>query len=81
MQNREGIRNFIQTEILNTKTRKLTMKDEDSIVKSGLVNSMAIVEIINYLETNFGINIADGQISIDDFDSIDSIVKLVERQQ
>jgi acyl carrier protein len=79
MENREKIRDYILQEILDARYRAITLRDEDSIVKSGLVDSMAIVEIISYIEKCFGINITDSEIRIDDFDSVDSICNLVER--
>jgi acyl carrier protein len=67
-------------EIVDPKGKGIEIRDSDSLVKSGLVNSLAIVEIITFMEEKFGIDIGDHEIAIDDFDSIESMCKLLERK-
>lgn len=79
MQAIEQIRDFVLGTIINVDRRGLSIDDNQSILKSGLVNSMAIVEIIGFLEQNFKIDITDASIDIDDFDTIESISRLVTK--
>ena len=80
MEGKDTIRNYLMVEILQADRKGITLGDDDSIIKSGLVNSIAVVDIINYLEKNFGLDIADSEIQIDDFDSVNSICRMLERK-
>ncbi len=49
-----------------------------NLVEAGLVDSFAILEIISFLEAEFGIDFEAGGINPDDVASIDNILALIE---
>jgi methoxymalonate biosynthesis acyl carrier protein len=50
---------------------------EEHLITSGLLDSLAAVELIGYLERQFGIEVMDGDLEIANFDSIAAIVAFV----
>ncbi len=51
--------------------------DEDSLLESGLIDSLGILELVEYLEKTFGIALVDGDLSPENFDSIAALTRFV----
>lgn len=51
--------------------------DDESLVASGLIDSFAVMQLVVFMERTFGINFADEFFDQNRFDTIDSLVKLV----
>ena len=50
----------------------------DSLLDRGLLDSMAIVKLIAFLEERFGVQLGDDEFDPDHFETVDAIAKLVE---
>ena len=57
-----------------------SITDNDSLVGSGLIDSLAILDIILFLETEFSIDFTNDGIDPTTLDSIDNILDLIDRQ-
>jgi acyl carrier protein len=55
------------------------IRDADSLVLSGRLDSLTVIEIAGFLEKSFGVDFARHGFDPVDFDSIDSIVAVVGR--
>jgi acyl carrier protein len=55
--------------------------DGEDIFATGFVNSMFAMQLVNFVETTFGITVESDDMEIDNFRSIDAISALVERKQ
>ncbi len=53
----------------------------DSLLESGVVDSLGTLEIIQFLEVEFGIQITDEEMVADHFESVHSISLLVGSKQ
>ena len=55
------------------------ISDSEELFTSGLIDSFALIELLGFMEheLNFIVNFAD--MVVDDFDTIDALVKLVEQ--
>jgi acyl carrier protein len=53
-------------------------RDED-LLASDILDSMAIVELVSFLEARFGIQVSDDDLMPENFKTIDGIVAFVER--
>lgn len=53
----------------------------DSLLTAGILDSLATVELIAFLEREFQIAVIDDDLQIENFDSISAIVALVERKR
>jgi acyl carrier protein len=54
--------------------------EDDSLVESGLIDSLAVLQIVSYLEETYGIDFADRGLDPDELRSVRSILELVERE-
>lgn len=55
--------------------------DSDSLLESGVLDSMAMVEFITYLESEFGIAVDEDDMIPEHFDSVEAIVAYVQRKR
>ncbi|MEJ5378382.1 MAG: acyl carrier protein [bacterium] len=55
--------------------------DEDGLVASGLIDSLAIMEIVVFLEENYGIDFSRRGIDPEELGSIKGILDLIEREE
>ena len=51
------------------------------LVQSGLVDSTGILEIVAFLESEFGVQTSDEELAVDNFGSIASIAQFVVAKQ
>ena len=51
--------------------------DDESLIVSGLLDSLSVMRLVFFMEQTFGINFADGYFDQNRFDTIDSMVKMV----
>lgn len=57
------------------------LKDDDDIFALGFVNSLLAMQLVAFVEKQFGITVADDDLELDNFRSINAIASLVERRQ
>ena len=58
-----------------------TLGDEESLILSGRLSSMGLVELIAKLEAHFNIDLISQGINPLDFDTINSIVRILQRSK
>lgn len=51
---------------------------DDSLLDSGLIDSVGIFELIGFLETEFGVEVDDEEIVPDNFETIGKLVAFVD---
>ena len=56
------------------------LSESSSLVSAGLIDSLAILEIIVFLETEFGIDFSEAGVDPDQLTSISGILDLIESQ-
>lgn len=69
---REKIRAFIHDNFLFREDRD-AIADGDSLLDAGLIDSTGILELVAFLEAEFGLAIADADIVPENLDSIERI--------
>ena len=77
MIDRDAIRELVRS-LLRSKDDTRAFTDSDSLVLSGRLDSIEILQIVMFLEDH-GIGFEDEAFDQEDFDSIDSIMTRVER--
>lgn len=55
--------------------------DHESLVDTGIVDSLGVFQLVAFLEERFAVGIADEDISADNFGSIDAIERLIARKE
>ena len=57
------------------------LNDADSFLKTGILDSTGILEIILFVEETCGFDVAEDEMTPDNLDSIDRLVTYVERKR
>jgi len=73
------LREFIKNNFLLGNDANL--KDDDSFMGKGIVDSTGILEVVSFVEENFAIKIADEELLPENLDSIDNLVKFIGKGQ
>jgi acyl carrier protein len=55
--------------------------DEDSFLRNGIIDSLGMLELIAFLEKEFGIKITDAELVPDNLDSLARVCAFVERKR
>lgn len=79
MQVAETLRKHIAETILFSKS--YPYQDTDSFLENGVIDSMNVIELVLFLEQQFGIQVADQEIIPDNFDSIQKLADFVQSKQ
>jgi len=56
------------------------LKDDRSFLDEGIIDSTGILELVSYLEEEFGIRIEDEELVPENLDSINNVVAYLERK-
>jgi len=73
------VREFITSNFYVADAGSLT--NEMSLLDQGIVDSTGVLEVIAFLESEFGFHVADEEMLPDNLDSIDKIAAFVGRKQ
>ena len=76
---RGRIRAFITRRFPVVEDRKLM--DEDSLLDSGAIDSLGILDVVAFLEEEFGIGLEDDELVPENFDTVVTLARLVESKQ
>ncbi len=76
MNPRHHIRNFIAETFFVA-----DFEDDASFLRTGIIDSMGMAEMVSFLEQTFGIAVADAELVPDNLDSLDRVVAFVERKR
>ena len=55
-----------------------SLPDEARLVESGLIDSLALLQIVTYLEATYSMDFSDRGVSPEDLGSIGGILRLIE---
>ena len=72
----ERIRKFLVTQFPATKN----VDNEDPLLKNGLIDSLGILEVVTFLEKEFGITVSDEELLPENFESNRSLSNFVQRK-
>jgi acyl carrier protein len=53
----------------------------DSFLDQGIIDSTGVLELVSFIEDRFAIKIADSELVPQNLDSIDNLVRFIERKQ
>ena len=77
---RTQIRAFV-AELLRDHDDRRDFSDEESLVKSGRLDSLSVVKLVSFLETTFGVDFTRVEFEPDRFDSVAEIEGVVLESQ
>jgi acyl carrier protein len=74
-----AIREFITTTFLKNNPSKI-IPDDRSLIESGIVDSLGIVKMLDFIERHFGFKVPEQDVVPEYFDSIRTIASYIERR-
>ncbi len=72
----ERIRHFILNQFPLARQRDIG--DEDPLLRTGIIDSLGILEVVVFIESEFGITIADEDLVPEGFESIATMARFVD---
>lgn len=80
MQVKESVRQYILKNYLFS-TDESALKDNVSLMQAGVIDSTGVLELIMFLEEQFGVKVADEEMTPENLDSVERIVAFVGRKR
>jgi acyl carrier protein len=80
VQMRAELRQFVVDNFL-LGDASVVLLDSDSFMATGTIDSTGMLELVMFLETTFGIQVADRELVPENLDSIDNVIQFVDRKQ
>lgn len=77
---RESVREFIESN-MNVFDEDVELNDDTNIFASGYVNSIFAMRLLNFLETEYDLEVPDDDIVMTNFSSIEAMHALVSKLQ
>ena len=74
-----AIRRFISDNFLFRENLD-SISDDASLLEAGVIDSTGVLELVSFLETNFGIEVADDEMLPENLDSVRAIAGYVRRK-
>jgi acyl carrier protein len=76
----QELRSYILETFLFSDDQSL-LKDDDSFLNKGIIDSTGVLELIMFLEEKYNIKVQDEDLVPDNLDSINNLVAFIERKQ
>jgi len=72
------LRRFITNNFLYG--RDCSFRDDESFLEMGIIDSTGLLELINFLEKRYAIQVQDADLVPENLDSIDQLCQFIERK-
>jgi acyl carrier protein len=76
MAQKTKVKQFIVNELLFGNESLLT-SDDQSFLKTGVLDSSGLLELITFIENTFGITVNDDELVPENLDSLDNVEKFI----
>ena len=74
------LKKFIIKSFLGQKENK-EISEDDSLLDSGLIDSSGVFELVGFIEKEFKIEISDGEITPDNFETISQLIAFINTKR
>lgn len=74
---RNELRNFLEARA----PKNVSFTDAESLLASGVLDSLMMLDLIGFIEKSFGTSVDEDEMMPENFESIDYLVRFVERKQ
>jgi acyl carrier protein len=71
------LENFITTDLVK---KKISISPDESLIRSGVLDSLTLLQLIAFIEEYFSIKITDKEMNPDNFQTINVIKAFVEKK-
>jgi acyl carrier protein len=73
------IRQFIASNILYS-TEGFTYADDTSLLREGIIDSLGVVELVEFVQSRFGVKVDQQEVTPDNFDSVTRLAAYVRKK-
>jgi acyl carrier protein len=80
MELEEHIRKYV-TENLLYVDEDFKYDNDTSFINEGLIDSMGVMELVTYVQSEFDITVEQQEVTPDNFDSVNNLVAFIHRKQ
>ncbi|KPL87415.1 acyl carrier protein [Levilinea saccharolytica] len=70
---------YIAKDIL--KQPKRSLRPDESLLKSGLIDSFHLVDLALFVEDTFNVHLDDSELNADSFDTLAALAELIQERQ
>jgi acyl carrier protein len=78
MQIEDQIKQFILTKLYFAENQSL--KEDDSFLETGIVDSTGVMELVGFVQTQFGVTVEMREIVVDNFDSVSKVARYIRNK-
>lgn len=76
----QEIKKFLQEHLLMEEELN-DLSDEDSLLEKGIIDSTGILDLVSFIEENYGIKIDDEELLPESFDSLKAIAQFIKEKK
>ena len=73
------IHNFIENDLLMG--QGVEFQDDDSLLEDGIIDSLGLLDIVTFIETEFELAVDDADVTLDNFGSVHAIASYVQSKK
>lgn len=77
MEIRNTLKNYIVTEIMHEQNLSV-LDDEAALIENGIIDSMALIELVKFIEKHFNVEISEEELDIDNFRTLNCLIGFVQ---
>jgi acyl carrier protein len=70
---------YLTKDVLKQPNR--TIRPDEALLSSGLIDSFHLVDLALFVEDNFGVHIDDSELNASTFDSLDQLAQFIQGRQ
>ena len=74
---KEAVREFLG----KMDNRMKEVKDDESLLMTGVIDSIKMVELLSFFEKSYGITVDDDELNPENFETIDAIVSFISQKR
>jgi acyl carrier protein len=63
------------------KQPKRTIRPDEALISSGLIDSFSLMDLSLLVENNFGVRIEDTELNVETFDTLQQLAALIQSRQ
>jgi acyl carrier protein len=77
MDRKTALTEFIKNEVMRNKNAKLD--ENEDLLSAGILDSLAILQLVAYVEDQFGIKVPDEDVVFENFQSVSALTSYLEK--
>ncbi len=79
MDRKAALSSYIKDEIM--RNPKANLRDDEDLLSAGILDSLAILQLVAFIEERFKIKVPDEDVVFENFQSIDALSRYLETQK